>query len=97
MFKIYFIIQCTEDLNTLEELVISLFSDIEKKDVDIPYWPDPIYTEKQLATKTIIVPVNDMRLLIVEFLIPDQCKYYKSMVKIYIFLNYVVTFEFNIK
>lgn len=64
----------------MEELVVSLFGDIEKKNVDMPYWPDPIYKEEQLATKTIVVPVKDIRVLSVNFLTPDQSKYYKSMV-----------------
>lgn len=68
-----------EDLNTLEELVVSLFGNIEKKNVDMPHWTDPIYTEEQLATKTIVVPVKDIRVLSMSFLIPDQTKYYKSM------------------
>ncbi|VVC34289.1 Hypothetical protein CINCED_3A004705 [Cinara cedri] len=68
-----------EDLNTLEEMVVSLFGDIEKKNVDMPYWPDPIYKEEQLATKTIVVPVKDIRVLSVSFPIPDQTKFFKSL------------------
>lgn len=68
-------------MNTLEELVVSLFGDAEKKNVDKPYWPDPIYKEEQLGTKTVVVPVKDIRVLSVNFLIPDQTKYYKSLVK----------------
>ncbi|VVC24106.1 Peptidase M16, middle/third domain,Peptidase M16, C-terminal,Metalloenzyme, LuxS/M16 peptidase-like [Cinara cedri] len=67
-----------EDLNTLEELVVSLFGNIKEKNVDKPYWPDPIYKEKQLATKTIVVPVSYIRGLYVSFLIPDQTKFYES-------------------
>lgn len=70
-----------EDLNTLEELVVSLFGDIEKKNVDLPFWNDPIYTEEQLATKTVVVPVKDIRVLSVNFPIPDQIKNYRTVVK----------------
>lgn len=66
----------------MEELVISLFGNIEKKNVDMPYWHDPIYKEEQLTTKTVVVPVKDIRMLSASFLIPDQSKYYKSMVNI---------------
>ncbi|VVC46432.1 Hypothetical protein CINCED_3A022791, partial [Cinara cedri] len=68
-----------EDLNTLEEMVVSLFGDIEKKNVNIPYWPDPIYKEEQLATKTVVVPVKDIRVLSISFLVPEQTKFFKSM------------------
>lgn len=66
----------------MEELVVSLFGDIEKKNVEMPHWTDPIYKEEQLASKTLVVPVKDIRALSVNFLIPDQSKYYKSMVDI---------------
>jgi len=72
----------------LEELAVSLFGDIEKKDVEKPYWNDPIYKEEQLATKTVVVPVKDIRVLSINFPIPDQSIYYRSMVKI--FVNYVL-------
>jgi secreted Zn-dependent insulinase-like peptidase len=87
MLKINSCNKFSEDLNTLEELAVSLFGDIEKKNVDKPYWKDPIYREEQLATKTVVVPVKDIRVLSVNFLIPDQSKYYRSMVKI--FVDYV--------
>ncbi|CAH1739015.1 unnamed protein product [Aphis gossypii] len=74
----YLTILGKEDLNTLEEIAVTLFGDIEKKNVEKPYWNDPIYKEKQLATKTIVVPVKDIRVLSVNFLIPDQSKYYRS-------------------
>jgi len=67
----------------LEELVVSLFEDIKKKDVDMPCWNDPIYKKDQLATKTVVIPVKDVRLLYINFLIPDQNKYYKSKVNKY--------------
>lgn len=68
-----------EDLNTLEELVVSQFGNIERKNVDKPYWTDPIYKEEQLATRTLVVPVKDIRVLCLRFPIPEQSKYYKSM------------------
>jgi len=85
--KINFCNKLLEDLNALEELAVSLFGDIERKDVERPYWSDPIYKDEQLATKTVVVPVKDIRVLSVNFLIPDQSKYYRSMVKI--FINFV--------
>lgn len=70
----------TEDLDTLEALVGNLFGDIQKKDINMPVWTDPIYTKEQLGTKTLVVPVKDIRALSINFLIPDQTKFYKSMV-----------------
>lgn len=81
-FWLIVIIKCVEDLNTLEKLVVSLFGNIEKKNIDMPIWNDPIYKEEQLATKTIVVPVKDIRILSVNFPIPDQSKYYESMVRV---------------
>jgi len=78
----------------LEELAVSLFGDIKRKDVERPYWKDPIYKEEQLATKTVVVPVKDIRVLSVNFLIPDQSQYYRSMVKI--FVNYVHNLNINV-
>ncbi|KAF0762572.1 Uncharacterized protein FWK35_00007520 [Aphis craccivora] len=68
-----------KDLNTLEDMVTSLFVHIERKDVEMPIWVDPIYKEEQLATKTIVVPVKDVRELFINFLINDQRLNYKSM------------------
>ncbi|XP_050542253.1 insulin-degrading enzyme isoform X2 [Daktulosphaira vitifoliae] len=68
-----------ENLDTLEALVGNLFGDIQKKDINMPVWTDPIYKDEQLGTKTLVVPVKDIRALSVNFLIPDQTKYYKSM------------------
>lgn len=67
-------------MNTLEDMVSSLFVNIERKDVEMPIWVDPIYKEEQLATKTIVVPVKDVRELYIDFLINDQQPNYKSMV-----------------
>lgn len=83
-FQLIVMIKCIEDLNTLEELVVSLFGNIEKKNIDMPIWTEPIYKEEQLATKTIVVPVKDIRILSVNFPIPDQSKYYESMVNNYL-------------
>lgn len=71
-----------EDLDTLEQLVIPLFGQIEKKNVNMPMWTGPIYKKEQLATKTVIVPLMDLKVLSIDFPIPDQKKYYKSMVTI---------------
>jgi len=65
-------------------MVVSLFKDIKKKDISMPTWINPIYKKEQLATKTIVVPVKDIRKLHVDFLLKDQKPYYKSMVNIFL-------------
>lgn len=67
-------------------MVSSLFVHIERKDIEMPIWVDKIYKKEQLATKTIVVPVKDVRKLCIDFLINDQQPNYKSKVK-YIFLT----------
>jgi secreted Zn-dependent insulinase-like peptidase len=68
-----------EDLNTLEELVVSQFENIEKKNINMPYWTNLIYKEEQLTTRTLVVLVKDIRVLRLRFPIPKNSKYYKSM------------------
>ncbi|XP_025198182.1 insulin-degrading enzyme-like [Melanaphis sacchari] len=67
------------DLDTLENMVSSFFMHIERKDILLQEWTDPIYKEEQLATKTIVVPVEDSKQLYINFLIKDQGPHYKSM------------------
>lgn len=64
-------------------MVVSIFKDIKKKNISLPSWTNPIYKEEQLATKTIVVPVKDIRALIINFLLKDQQPNYKSMVNIF--------------
>lgn len=71
-----------------------MFGGIENKNVKMPYWKDPVYTEKQLATKTIVVPLKDIRLLYVDFLTPELTKTYKSAVIITV--NYSNKLKFNV-
>lgn len=64
-------------------MVVSLFKDIQKNDISLPSLIYPIYKEEQLATKTIVVPVKDIRKLIINFLLKDQQPYYNTMVNIF--------------
>ncbi|RXG67447.1 Insulin-degrading enzyme [Armadillidium vulgare] len=67
-----------ENLNELEEIAISLFSDVENHDVEIPYWSEHPFSEKELKKKAFIVPVKDIRNLNITFPIPDLRPYYKT-------------------
>lgn len=53
-------------------MVVSFFGKIENKNVDLSVWKEPIYRGEQLATKTMVVPVNDITELHLTFPIPDQ-------------------------
>ena len=67
-----------ESLDELEKMVISKFSSIVNKDVEATRWSDQPYEEHQYATKVFIVPIKDMRSLVVSFTTPDLDVYYKS-------------------
>lgn len=62
-------------------MVISSFGDIKMKNIDMPIWTEPIYKKEQLSTTTLVVPVEDITMLTVEFLIPDQIINYENFVK----------------
>lgn len=79
----------------MQELAVSLFGGIKKKNVNIPYWNDPIYTKEQLATKTVVVPIKDIRVLSVNFPIPEQSKNYHSLVKMINFIIYICAINFE--
>lgn len=71
---------CVENLETLEKLIVPLFGKIEQKIVNFPKCPEQVYKKEQLGVKTFIVPLVDMQFLSIEFSIPDQKIFYKSMV-----------------
>lgn len=64
-------------------MVVSCFGKIQKKNINMPCWNEPIYNTEQLATSTIVVPLRDITELHLTFPIPDQAQYYKSKVKIF--------------
>jgi len=66
-------------------MIVPLFKHIKKKNFPLPTWTDPIYKKEQLATKTFVVPVKDIRQLIVNFLLKDQQPFYRTMVNIFFF------------
>lgn len=76
-------------------MVVSLFEHIKKTNINLPTWTDPIYEKEQLATKTIVVPVKDIKRLIVNFILKDLQPFYNTMVNIFL-LNYKNNFELNI-
>jgi insulysin len=68
----------TEDLDTLEEIAVSLFSGVKNKNIKAPTWVEHPHGPEQLQVKGYVVPVKDLRNLNINFPIPDLQEYYKS-------------------
>lgn len=71
----------SEPLDELQELVESLFTDVENHNVTAPVWPENPYGTQELKTNIEMVPVKDIRHLSVMFPIPDTTAQYKSSVR----------------
>jgi len=67
-----------EDIDTLEDIAVQLFSCVQNKDVKAPVWLEHPYGPDQLQMKGYIVPIKDLRNLNINFPIPDLHEYYKS-------------------
>lgn len=72
----------TESLDDLEELVVNLFSHVVNKNISIPFWEEPPFSQNELQLKGYVVPIKDVRTLAITFLIPDYQKEYKAFVSI---------------
>lgn len=70
-----------DSLDELESMVRKYFLiGIENKNVEIPRWSERVFTLDQLATRTYIIPVRDVRTMTLTFQTPDLLVYYKSSV-----------------
>ena len=67
-----------ESLDTLQEMVLERFSQVEDKTVKIPEWTEPPFSPDQCGTRTYVVPVKDIRNLNITWGIPDLSPHYKS-------------------
>lgn len=67
-----------ESLDELSEMVIPLFSPVENKSVDIPFWSEGPYGPEHVKKIFYAVPVKDLRNLSVSWTIPDLSDYYSS-------------------
>lgn len=70
----------TESLDQLEEMVLSLFSEVENKSVTVPEWTRHPFGPEQCRKVGYVVPVKDIRNLYVTFPIPDLHPHYKTAV-----------------
>jgi insulysin len=68
-----------EDLDTLEDWIEEIFSNVPNKDLPRQRWDDvPLYTEKELLIQTFARPVMESRTLELSFLYRDEEKFYES-------------------
>ena len=68
-----------ESLDDLENMVATLFENVENKNVTAPTWPQHPYRPDDNRSLTYIVPVKDIRNLDILFPIPDITRaHYKS-------------------
>ncbi|XP_068597613.1 insulin-degrading enzyme [Brachionichthys hirsutus] len=67
-----------ESLDDLTSMVISLFGEVENKHVPVPEFTEHPFQEEHLRQFYKVVPIKDIRVLLVTFPIPDLHKYYKS-------------------
>ncbi|XP_045108140.1 insulin-degrading enzyme-like isoform X1 [Portunus trituberculatus] len=67
-----------ESLDELEEMVLSLFSEVENKSVSVPEWARHPFGPEQCRKVGYVVPVKDIRNLYITFPIPDLHPHYKT-------------------
>lgn len=69
-----------DSLDDLEKMVLEKFSEIENKNVERPRWPREPYADDQYGQKVVIVPIKDVRSLIISFTSDDLTEFYKTAV-----------------
>jgi len=67
-----------EPLDQLQELVVTNFSKVENKNVEIMEWKEHPYGKDEVGMKGEVVPVKDLRNLNISFPIPDLHKHWRS-------------------
>ena len=70
-----------ETLDDLEKLVKKYFEEeIKNLKIEIPSWSDKVFSEDSMMTRTLIVPIQDVRSMTLQFQTPCLLGYYKSRV-----------------
>ncbi|GFO42675.1 insulin-degrading enzyme [Plakobranchus ocellatus] len=67
-----------ESLDELQAMVVPLVEKVVNKDVEMPRWDSTPYTENELQTIVYVVPVKDIREMIVVWPTPDVSDFYKA-------------------
>jgi len=67
-----------EDLDTLQNIVIDIFGNVEDKNIEAQQWQNSPLTDEQFRKITYVVPVKDVRSLRLTWSIPDLRPHYKT-------------------
>uniref|UniRef100_A0A0B7AYG5 Insulin-degrading enzyme n=2 Tax=Arion vulgaris TaxID=1028688 RepID=A0A0B7AYG5_9EUPU len=67
-----------ESLDELQAMVVPLFETNVNKNIEIPRWDDPPFTEDHLQCEVNVVPVKDIREMSVMWPTPDISEHYKA-------------------
>ncbi|KAL7014553.1 hypothetical protein ACKWTF_016003 [Chironomus riparius] len=68
-----------EPLDDLEKIVKKYFEDgIKNLKIEVPSWSDKVFSAESMMTKTLIVPIKDVRSMTLQFQTPCLLRYYKS-------------------
>ena len=67
-----------ESLDTLQEMVLDRFTEVQDKAVEVPVWSEPPFSPEQCRTRTYVVPVKDIRNLNITWGVPDLTDHYRS-------------------
>lgn len=72
-----------ESLDELEAMAVEYFSPVKCIDGVIPpTWPESPYGPDEIKKQLFVVPIKDLRSLVITFPIPDLSEYYKACVSI---------------
>ncbi|CAB4064603.1 IDE [Lepeophtheirus salmonis] len=74
----------SESLDELEKIVVDKFSAVPKKGIKPPFWSEHPIEESSYIYRTFVVPIKDLRNLLITFPTPDLHPYYKSSPSNYI-------------
>ncbi|KAL6254476.1 hypothetical protein P5V15_014529 [Pogonomyrmex californicus] len=67
-----------ESLDELENMVVNLFCEIRNNEIESPVWTEHPFKDEHFGTIWYIVPIRNMRFLVVWFPLPDLQNYYRS-------------------
>ena len=67
-----------ESCAELQKMVETYFEDVKNFDIDIPRWNEIPYGPDEVQTRIDLLPVMDIRELVLMFPVPDQTHLYKS-------------------
>ena len=67
-----------ESCGELQKMVETYFDDVKNFDVDTPRWNESPYGPDEVQTRIDLLPVMDIRELVLMFPVPDQTHLYKS-------------------